>query len=55
MLQYALLYAGFVYFFSGGLGRKKPLQQYTDQPVSTFYNRQATLLDGWRPDDSSHI
>jgi hypothetical protein len=33
MLKGALLYGGGIYLLSGGIGGKKQLQQYTDEPV----------------------
>jgi hypothetical protein len=36
MLRGALLYGGMIYVISGGIGKNKPLQQYTEQPVLNF-------------------
>jgi hypothetical protein len=33
MLKGALLYGGMIYLISGGIGSKRPLDQYTEQPV----------------------
>jgi hypothetical protein len=36
MLRGAVMYGGLIYLVSGGLGKNKQLQEYTERPVSTF-------------------